>query len=134
MSEDFTWRDGDRTIRFGRGALADAPKLLGAGYLLLASERSLAQAPAIGEAAGTVLAVGAGRVDELAGGLLDAVRAAAPEAIVALGGGRVIDTAKALASALGSGIPVAAVPTTLSAAEMTWVHRLALGAPNGCMP
>ena len=25
MAQDFTWQDGERTIRFGRGAVADAP-------------------------------------------------------------------------------------------------------------
>ena len=44
--------------------------------------------------------------------------------IVALGGGRVIDTAKAVAGARPRGPRVAAIPTTLSAAEMTRIHRL----------
>ncbi|CAB4919108.1 unannotated protein [freshwater metagenome] len=131
MPEDFTWRDGDRTIRFGRTALDDAPKLLGEGYLLLASARAAAAAPALVDAAGRVCTIGPGRVDDLAGDLLDEVRAARPTAIVALGGGRVIDTGKALGAALGGDVPVAAVPTTLSAAEMTWVHRQARGAPAG---
>jgi alcohol dehydrogenase class IV len=47
---------------------------------------------------------------------------------VALGGGRVIDVAKALAAA-DPPRRVAAVPTTLSAAEMTIVHRHAAGVP-----
>ena len=50
---DFTWRDGDRTIRFGRGALDDAPGLLGDGYLLLTTERSALAAPALAAAAAT---------------------------------------------------------------------------------
>jgi hypothetical protein len=45
---------------------------------------------------------------------------------VALGGGRVIDVAKALAAADGPRT-VAAVPTSLSGAEMTGVHRHARG-------
>jgi alcohol dehydrogenase class IV len=45
--------------------------------------------------------------------------------LVALGGGRVIDTAKALGAATGRA--VAAIPTTLSAAEMTWLHRQVKG-------
>ncbi|MFM9140444.1 MAG: iron-containing alcohol dehydrogenase, partial [Solirubrobacterales bacterium] len=53
------------------------------------------------------------------------------ERLVALGGGRVIDTAKAVAAALPREVAVAAIPTTLSAAEMTWVHRQARGAPEG---
>ncbi len=47
--------------------------------------------------------------------------------LVALGGGRVIDVAKALAASTTPPGIVAAVPTTLSAAEMTWVHRHARG-------
>ena len=122
---DFTWRDGDRTIRFGRGALDDAPGLLGDGYLLLTTERSATAAPAIAQAAAQTLNVAPGRVDDLAGDLLPQV--GSPRAIVALGGGRVIDVAKAIGAALGAGTVVAAVPTTLSAAEMTWVHRHARG-------
>jgi alcohol dehydrogenase class IV len=41
---------------------------------------------------------------------------------VALGGGRVVDSAKAIGAA--DGLPVAAVPTTLSGAELTGFHRL----------
>ncbi len=125
MLDDFTWRDGDRTIRFGRGALADAAGLLGEGYLLLTSERALGLAPALGEAAGDVVLVGPGRVDDLAGDLLPST--GSPAAIVALGGGRIIDVAKAIGAATGPQCVVAAVPTTLSAAEMTWVHRHARG-------
>ncbi|HVP01292.1 MAG TPA: iron-containing alcohol dehydrogenase [Solirubrobacteraceae bacterium] len=125
MAEDFTWRDGERTIRFGRGALADAPGLLGEGYTLLTTERARASAPQLADAAGAVVLVARGRVDELAGDLLAAGPPRAP--LVALGGGRVIDVAKALAAAAGAGAVVAAVPTTLSAAEMTWVHRHARG-------
>lgn len=46
--------------------------------------------------------------------------------LVALGGGRVIDVAKALAAI--SGAEVVAIPTTLSGAEMTGIHRLPKGA------
>ena len=42
--------------------------------------------------------------------------------IVALGGGRVIDSAKAIAGA--DGLRCAAIPTTLSGAEMTAFHRM----------
>ena len=128
MAEDFTWRDGERTIRFGRGALADAPGLLGEGYTLLTTERARASAPGVVEAASVVLLIGPGRVDDLAGDLLAAGPVAAP--LVARGGGRVSDVAKALGAASGAGgngVVVAAIPTTLSAAEMTWVHRHARG-------
>ncbi|MDX6679701.1 MAG: hypothetical protein QOE31_3753 [Solirubrobacteraceae bacterium] len=86
-------------------------------------------APALADRAGAVHEVGPGRVDELAGDLLDAIDADA-ELLVALGGGRVIDTAKALAAARAPAQRprVAAIPTTLSAAEMTAGHRRAAGA------
>ena len=45
--------------------------------------------------------------------------------LVALGGGRVIDAAKAIAGA--DGLVTAAVPTTLSGAEMTPFHRMPAG-------
>jgi alcohol dehydrogenase class IV len=72
--------------------------------------------------------VARGRVDRLAGDLLDAVDPG--RLLVALGGGRVIDTAKALAAARAAQERprVAAIPTTLSAAEMTAIHRRAAGA------
>jgi alcohol dehydrogenase class IV len=66
--------------------------------------------------------VPAGRVDELSAELLPQAGA---RAIVALGGGRVVDTAKAIAGA--SGHLVAALPTTLSGAELTPFHRTPKG-------
>ncbi|MDP2711328.1 MAG: iron-containing alcohol dehydrogenase [Solirubrobacteraceae bacterium] len=90
-------------------------------------------APSLADHAGAIHEVPAGRVDELAGALLDGVDLGEP--IVALGGGRVIDTAKALAAARRPGARPrgAALPTTLSAAEMTVVHRRAAGA-DGSLP
>jgi alcohol dehydrogenase class IV len=125
VAEDFTWQDGERTIRFGRGAIADAPQLLGEGYTLLTTPRAAAMAPAVVERAGAMHEVARGQVDAVAGALLDAVDG---ELLVALGGGRVVDVAKALAAAR-PGRRAAAVPTTLSAAEMTAVHRHAAGVP-----
>lgn len=123
---DFRWRDGDRTIRFGRGTVAEAPDLLGDDYVVLTTERGRDAAPAVVEGARAVHLVAPGRVDELAGDLLDEVDG---ELLVALGGGRVIDVAKALADADPERRRrVAAIPTTLSAAEMTRVHRKARGA------
>jgi alcohol dehydrogenase class IV len=120
---DFTWQDGERRIRFGRGAVADAPELLGDAYALLTTERAQQAAPAVVEGASAVHLVEPGRVDELAAGLLDSVDAGL---LVALGGGRVIDVAKAIAGTR-EGVRVAAIPTTLSAAEMTSVHRRPAG-------
>ncbi len=48
--------------------------------------------------------------------------------VVALGGGRVVDTAKAIGGATGR--PAGAIPTTLSAAEMTKIHRMPAGATD----
>src|SRR5438270_7673971 len=127
MTASFSWQDGERVIRFGRGALGDAPALLGDGYTLVTTERAAADAPGVAASAGRVLHVGPGRVDDLAAALLDHLDAA--PLLVALGGGRVIDVAKALAAARPPR-RVAAVPTTLSAAEMTRGHRRAKGTPQ----
>ena len=123
----FRWIDGERTIVFGAGALAEAGPLLGdGGYTLLTTARASAAAPGIAERAGHLHDVPDGRVDELAAELHAAV--GEPALLVALGGGRVIDTAKALAAAAPEGrVRVAAIPTTLSGAEMTAIHRQMAG-------
>src|SRR4051812_18004232 len=121
---DFTWQDGERTIRFGRGAVADAPKLLGDTYTLLTTERGERAAPEVVERAAAVHHVPSGLVDQLAADLHDDVGDA--QLIVALGGGRVVDVAQALAGAR-DGARAAAIPTTLSAAEMTSIHRKPAG-------
>jgi alcohol dehydrogenase class IV len=123
-SDGFTWRDGERTIRFGRGALATAPELVGDRYTLLTTVRARAAAPDVAARAAHVHTIPAGRVDELAAGLRGSVTG---ELLVALGGGRVVDVAKALAAAAGPPVRVAAIPTTLSAAEMTSTGRHAAG-------
>jgi alcohol dehydrogenase class IV len=119
---DFTWQDGERTVRFGRGAIGDAPQLLGDTYTLLTTERAQELAPAVVEGAQAIHFVAPGLVDELAAGMLDIEG----DLIVALGGGRVIDTAKAIVGAR-AGARAAAIPTTLSAADMTSVHRRPAG-------
>jgi alcohol dehydrogenase class IV len=121
--EPFRWDDGNRVIRFGRGALADVPELVGEGYVLLTTPRAREHAAGLAEHAATVHDVRDGRVDEVAGELRSEVEGGA---LLALGGGRVIDVAKALAAA-DPPRRVAAVPTTLSAAEMTRGHRHAAG-------
>jgi len=125
MTAPFTWRDGERTIVFGRGKLETALEHLGSGYVLLTTKRGAQAAPQLVDAADERHDIGDGFVDELAGDLLETIGVTDSELIVALGGGRIIDTAKAVAAELRR--PVAAVPTTLSAAEMTWVHRRARG-------
>jgi alcohol dehydrogenase class IV len=115
----FHWQDGERLIVFGRGCLAGAAELLGADYGLLTTARAAAAAPEVVSGAARVHEVPPGRVDEIAAALRPEIEA---ELLVALGGGRVVDVAKALAAA-DPPRRVAAIPTTLSGAEMTAIHR-----------
>jgi alcohol dehydrogenase class IV len=114
-------------VEFRRDGIAQAPRLLYehgfADFELLTTPRALPGAPELEAAAKAVHAVPSGQVPEAAASLLERVQA--PQ-LVALGGGRVVDTAKAVASV--SGARVAAIPTTLSGAEMTGIHRLPAGA------
>lgn len=127
MNGDFVWRDAGRVIVLRRGGVAQAPRLLHEhgfeGFELLTTPRALAGAPELEAAARAVHSVRSGQVPEAAAALLDLARA--PQ-LVALGGGRVIDVAKAVASVTGA--RVAAIPTTLSGAEVTGIHRLPVGA------
>jgi alcohol dehydrogenase class IV len=121
---EFTWRDGERVVRFGAGHLERAAGFVAEhgwhGYELLTTERALAIAPAeLAASAVAIHRVPAGPVNEVAAGVIDDVDA---DALVAFGGGRVIDVAKAIAAVRGG--RVAAIPTTLSGAEMTAIHRL----------
>jgi alcohol dehydrogenase class IV len=129
VREDFTWRDGERLIRFGDGVLAEAPGLLERegfeDFALLTTERAAATARALVEIAGALVHVPAGLVDEISATLLPD---AGDRPLVALGGGRVIDTAKAIAGARGG--ECAALPTTLSGAELTPFHRTPKGVPG----
>jgi alcohol dehydrogenase class IV len=129
---DFTWADGDRLIRFGRRALAAAPELLRSrgfeGYALLTTERARGAAAALVEGADVVLDVPSGPVPEAAAAVREAVGG---RPVVALGGGRVVDSAKAIAGA--DGVACAAIPTTLSGAELTGFHRLPAGAEGGTL-
>jgi alcohol dehydrogenase class IV len=119
----FTWRDGDRLIRFGPGTVDEAVDLLGGpGYTLLTTDRAIEMAPHVAMAAASVVTVGHGLVEEVAGALLESVSG---DRLVALGGGRVVDVTKAVAAAGGS--RAMAIPTTLSGAEMTRGHRHARG-------
>lgn len=134
--DDFNWRDGERTILFGDDGLADAAATLSergwSGAALLTTERALEQSPTgLAEGASAVHVVPPGHVNEVSAALFDDVGQAE---IVAYGGGRVVDAAKAIA-AVREG-RVAALPTTLSGAEMTAIHRLPDGhdAPRKLRP
>lgn len=127
MISDFVWRDAGRTVVLRRNGLAQAAGILaehGFGdFELLTTPRHLPAAPELESAARAVHSVDPGPVPDAAAALLERVGAAR---LVALGGGRVIDAAKALAAVRGAS--VAAIPTTLSGAEITGIHRLPAGA------
>ncbi len=122
--EEFTWRDGERTIVFKEDAQADVVETLRwhgwDRYELLTTQRALNDAPLqLPGHAAAVHEVPHGAVNVLSATLLNEVDS---PALVALGGGRVIDTAKAIAAVRGG--RVTALPTTLSGAEMTSIHKL----------
>jgi alcohol dehydrogenase class IV len=116
---DFTWVDGERLIRFGPKALDPIPF---DRFTLLTTDRAQSQWPELAEAASAVIHVPAGPVPEAAASVRQPV---GERPIVALGGGRVIDAAKGIAGA--DDLPIAAVPTTLSGAPMTRIHRMPEG-------
>ena len=139
MSGGFTWRDAGRTVLFRRGGVARSLEVLCEHgveeFELLSTERAL------GEAGAGDLAAAANRVHQVAHAQVPAAAAPVVGALspphqaskgvracplVALGGGRVVDVAKAVAAV--SGAEVAAIPTTLSGAPMTAIHRLPEGA------
>jgi alcohol dehydrogenase class IV len=90
------------------------------GYALLTSERFSSHP--LAEGADTVVTVPPGPVASVSAAARGEV---GDRPVVALGGGRVIDSAKAIGAA--DEVPVAAVPTTLSGAELTGFHRLPEG-------
>ena len=139
MIADFIWRDAGRTVVFRRGGVGAAVEVLrgqGIGeFELLSTQRALADAPVLADAASGVHEVQSGQVPAAAAALLDALspphdagKEVRAHPLVALGGGRVVDVAKAVASV--SGAAVVAIPTTMSGAEMTGSHRLPAGAED----
>jgi alcohol dehydrogenase class IV len=116
----FTWRDGDRTIAYGDDAAAMLARFGwdSASQLITTARADPGIMPA--------LVIGEGQVPELAAQLLPQIT---ERRLVAWGGGRVIDVAKALGSVTGA--VVCAVPTTLSGAEMTSLHRKVEGRESG---
>ena len=129
MNGDFVWRDAGRTVVFRHDGVAQAPQLLRehgfTPFELLSTPRALAGAAELAAEASAVHEVPAGQVPDLAASLLGSTKS---RSLVTLGGGRVIDTAKAIAAV--SGARVAAIPTTMSGAEMTGIHRLPAGAES----
>ncbi|HEV7616363.1 MAG TPA: iron-containing alcohol dehydrogenase [Solirubrobacterales bacterium] len=127
--DSFVWRDAGRTIVFRRNALEQAPRLLGEHgfepFDLLVTARALAAAADLAASASAVHVVGPGQVPDLAATLVGTTTS---PFLVALGGGRPIDVAKAVAAVTGA--TVAAIPTTMSGAEMTGIHRLPAGAES----
>jgi alcohol dehydrogenase class IV len=127
VAAPFTWIDGERLIRFGWGALADAADLLASRgferYALLTTERAAVGASGLVDEADAVLHVPPGPVPDIAAALRDRVEG---RPLVALGGGRVVDAAKAIAAV--DDLACAAVPTTLAGSPMTPFHRLPPGA------
>jgi maleylacetate reductase len=127
LEHQFNWRDGERFVVFRTGAVAEVEELLaGQGWDrwdLISTRRSAeAVVPDLNERAAGFHEVPAGPVAEAAAAIVDSVET---DSLVAVGGGRVIDTAKAVAAVRGA--RVAAIPTTLSGAEMTGFHRLPAG-------
>jgi alcohol dehydrogenase class IV len=140
LSGDFTWRDAGRTVVFRRSGVEAAVEILDEQrveeFELLSTERGLREldgAGGLAKAASGVHTVAQGQVPAAAAALLDALappylhrEGVRTRPFVALGGGRVIDVAKAVAAV--SGAEVVAIPTTMSGAEMTGIHRLPAGA------
>lgn len=128
MADEVSWRDvaRGRSVLMRPGLSAELPRALAAEgwdeFELLSTERAVAGAPGLADAAGAVHLVPRGPVPESSAAVIDKVGS---QRLVALGGGRVIDSAKAIAAVRGG--EVAAAPTTLSGAEMTAIHRLPAG-------
>ena len=91
-------------------------------FELLSTPRALADAGGLGEAAARTHLVAPSGVPEASAAIVDEVGC---DRLVAFGGGRVIDSTKAVAAVRGG--EVAAIPTTLSGAPMTAIHRLPAG-------
>ena len=113
--------DGERLIRFaGDDALEVLLSRGFSGYALLTTPRFRSH-PLAG-AADVVIDVPSGSVPSASAAVRESVGG---RPVVALGGGRVVDSAKAIGAA--DSLPVAAMTSTLSGAEMTGFHRLPEG-------
>jgi alcohol dehydrogenase class IV len=134
VNGNFVWRDAGRVVVFRGTGVSDAPQLLAEHQMepfeLLSTTRHLDAAQELAAAAVAVhevppAATPATGVTAAAAELLDR---ATGQNLVAMGGGRIVDIAKAIAAVTGA--RVAAIPTTMSGAEMTGIHRLPAGAED----
>ena len=100
-------------------------------FELISTSRALSDAAGLGEGAERIHLVPTGKVPDASAAIVDEIGS---ERLVAFGGGRVIDSAKAIAAVRGAA--VAAIPTTLSGAPITAIHRLPAGhdAAGGVRP
>jgi maleylacetate reductase len=123
-AREFSWEDGERLIVFGERPENDVLKLVEDRDLrpFVALVGTHGRLGMVTRRADQVLTVAPGPVPEIAAALRERVGG---RAVVAIGGGRVIDSAKAIAGA--DSLRCAAVPTTLSGAEMTPFHRMPAG-------
>jgi maleylacetate reductase len=126
--------DGERLISYGPGEAGRASVLLErqgfTDYALITTQRASRGVPQLAERARMIVFAAPGLVVDVAAALREEV---AGHPIVALGGGRVIDAAKALGALERAERPegVAAIPTTLSGAELTPIHRQLAGTEHG---
>jgi maleylacetate reductase len=129
----WTLRDGERLIVYGEDPANIAAILAERGfaeYALITTERASSSVPRLAEQARVVAFAAPGPVIDVAAALRERV---AGHPLVALGGGRVVDAAKAIGALerpqRREG--VAAIPTTLSGAELTPIHRQLPGTEGG---
>jgi maleylacetate reductase len=132
---NWTLLDGERLIAYGTGEAARNGRALlesrGFGdYALITTRRASSSVPQLAELARVIAIAEPGLVVDVAAALREQVTG---HPLVALGGGRVIDAAKAIGALERADRPegVAAIPTTLSGAELTSIHRRLPGTEGG---
>jgi alcohol dehydrogenase class IV len=134
VNGSFVWRDAGRVVAFREAGVAAAPQLLAEHGLepfeLLTTARHLGPAQELAAAAAAVHEIppAASPATGVTASAAELLGKATGQSLVAMGGGRTIDIAKAIASVTGA--RVAAIPTTMSGAEMTGIHRLPAGVEN----
>jgi alcohol dehydrogenase class IV len=123
----WTLADGERLIAYGRGEATHGSRGLleergFTEYALITTHRASSSVPQLAELARVIAIAEPGLVADVAAAVREQV---AGHPLVALGGGRVIDAAKAICALERGERPegVAAIPTTLSGAELTPIHR-----------